>query len=340
MPTPTYLDDGPWSDEENDSNIYISLHTRKGYFNIQHTSALAEEFTLEATLASHTPWNSSHGSMKSSSPEGWFINLPMPLHWHVLSPFSPAKLSLKLPASASPSASAPTDPPPEKEIQAFAHLEKNWATSWPRAHNWIQGIRIPDANASKLTPDDFTTHNLPDHIAQKVQAHTLVLAGGLIFGLEAYLCGYRNPERGISIDFRPPFTLCFLPLFSWLPLWLLAFLMPLLSPFVSAKRDWDNRKLHFSFSDLFWKLDIEASAPHDRFYDFAAPMPGGFKEKWMAQSLNGRAVVKVWRRRVELRGLRWELTAEDWFEDVGIEFGGEYYPQRGVGQEGVLQWSG
>lgn len=287
------------------------------------------ELSIEVDVNSHTPWNPS-GSLETSSPEGWFINLPLPLHWHVLSAFSPCILNLRLPAGASQHKNDQ-----KENLQCIAHFEKNWAHSFPRAHNWIQGVRIPDAAQAK--PEIYQADILPGEAYKTAKPHLITLAGGLILGIEAYLCGYRNPEMGISIDFRPPFTLNLLPLISFLPTSLQQFLAPLLSPFTYVKRDWSNRSLAFSFSNLWWKLDILASAPANRFYDFAAPMSGGFREKWMGQSLSGQCRVRVWRRKWTLR---WELVCGDWFENVGVEFGGEYFPERGQGQKGILKWDG
>lgn len=315
-----------------DTGGRFSLHTRDGLH-------------FDATIHSHTPW-----SKTASSPAGIFVNLPLPLHWHVLSSYSPCSLRLRLPESYTSKLSPKQAADLQSDLQGVAHLEKNWATGFPTAHVWVQGYRIPPKAPSIAS-------RLPPQPSGATQPHLITLAGGAILGMEAFLVGYRNSTANISIDFRPPWTLSLVPLLrsvrGWWSgsagestlgsSWLAGWAARLLSPFAQVTRDWPRRTQHFSFCNPLagWKLDIEATGraggrtDSEAFFNLAAPYPAGFKPKWMAQCLRGRVFTKLYRRRWGLGGrLRlwwWELACEDWFENAGVEFGGEYYPGRGVG---------
>lgn len=341
------------ADTANDDRVTVSLNPEGGHVELHSSNGL--HFT--ADIHSHTPW-----SRTSSSPEGWFINLPLPLHWHVLSAYSPTTARLLLPTSYTITASREAQAELGSQTPCIAHLEKNWAIGFPTAHVWLQGQRVPEGDA---IPHAST---LPHQPAQQTQPHLLTVAGGPILGTEAYLVGYRNSTRDISLDFRPPFTLSLVPAF-----WALLDLLPgfisqaiadrpaltnaihsLLCPFSRAERDWDARSMLLAFTDPLrgWRLDVRATALRDDgdgpgpaaprpFYNLAAPYPAGFKDKWMAQCLHATAYVEVRRRRwtlgrAFLPSWTWDLVCEDWFEDVGFEFGGEYYPRRGVGESGTV----
>lgn len=137
------------------------------------------EFSFSAKTSSHTPWSPS-----KSTPEGWLVYLPLPLHWHVQSLNSHCQFTMSVPSI--------NDQIPDRDRSGTAalHQEKNWAVSFPSAHIWIQAAR-PDSE------------------------NYICLAGGQILGLEAFLIGYRSPKR--KLDFVPPFALkClgFSPTFS------------------------------------------------------------------------------------------------------------------------------
>ncbi|KAK7193486.1 hypothetical protein PSPO01_00159 [Paraphaeosphaeria sporulosa] len=141
-------------------------------------SLSAPEWSLNATATSRTPW---FPSQNTSTPEGWLVHLPLPLHWHVHSLSSRAEYHLKI----------PSENVDEKDT-APLHQEKNWANSFPSAHTWVQA-REPDT------------------------ARGICLAGGKILGMHAFLLGYRSPK--LNLDFAPPFALAVpipIPLLSWL----------------------------------------------------------------------------------------------------------------------------
>lgn len=137
-------------------------------YSIDHS-----DFSLHATSTSRLAWPTSN-----QTPEGFFVNLPLPLHWHVQSLTSRIdNLTLKISdyEGELPAADASTT--------ALLHQEKNWATSFPSAHIWVQA-----RNAKEGT--------------------VLNIAGGKILGAEAFLIGYRSPD--LDLSFRPPWALKFL----------------------------------------------------------------------------------------------------------------------------------
>lgn len=124
-----------------------------------------EHFTFRAKTTSHTPW-----MPNMDTPEGLLVHLPLPLHWHVQSVSSTVDFTLHI-----------TDhplPTPDTSGTALVHLEKNWASSFPSAHIWLQ--------------------------ARDDNNHGICIAGGQILGLEAYLLGYHASKPQYNTTFRPP----------------------------------------------------------------------------------------------------------------------------------------
>lgn len=134
-------------------------------------SLKAEDWSFEAESDTFTAWRKD-----KNTPEGWIINLPLPLHWHVHSLCSPCKFTLSIPSLGEDHIVV------DRNGRANIHQEKNWANSFPAAHMWIQAW---DANEQK----------------------GVSLAGGQILGQTAYLLGYRS--KSLDLDFTPPFSLSF-----------------------------------------------------------------------------------------------------------------------------------
>ncbi|CAN9106998.1 unnamed protein product [Alternaria alternata] len=131
---------------------------------------------LEAQCEEYTAWRED-----KSTPEGWMINLPFPLHWHVHSLCSPATFTLDIPALGE------DFPTQDRKNRATIHQEKNWANSFPDAHMWVQAW-------------------------DNDQKRGICLAGGKIMYNTAYMLGYRSPS--LNLDFVPPFSVSYLNLFS------------------------------------------------------------------------------------------------------------------------------
>lgn len=123
-----------------------------------------EAFTFSAKTTSRTPW-----MPQMETPEGLLVHLPLPLHWHVHSVYSDVDFKLRIPDYELPAADA--------SGTGVVHLEKNWASSFPSAHIWLQA-RDGDRG--------------------------ICIAGGQILGLEAYLLGYHSSKPQYSTTFRPP----------------------------------------------------------------------------------------------------------------------------------------
>jgi tocopherol cyclase len=139
-------------------------------------SLKADDWSFETKSDSYTAWRHD-----KSTPEGWMINLPLPLHWHVHSLCSPCTYTLSIPSLGA------NFPPSDHKGRATFHQEKNWANSFPEAHMWVQAW---DANDNK----------------------GVCLAGGKILGQTAYMLGYRSPT--LNLDFVPPFSVSYLNIFS------------------------------------------------------------------------------------------------------------------------------
>ncbi|KAF2255635.1 hypothetical protein BU26DRAFT_512602 [Trematosphaeria pertusa] len=132
------------------------------------------EWSLSAMTGSHTPWHP-----RKKTPEGWLVRLPLPLHWHVHSLSSPTAFQLDIPSLRLPRA--------DRKGRATIHQEKNWASSFPASHMWIQARDGENERG-------------------------VCLAGGRILGMTAYMLGYRS--RDLNVDFVPPFALAVLGFIS------------------------------------------------------------------------------------------------------------------------------
>lgn len=137
----------------------------------------APDWSFEADSTSITSWRSD-----KNTPEGWMINLPLPLHWHVHSTCSPCTFTLSIPPLGS------SHPQQDRQGKGHIHQEKNWANSFPDAHMWVQAFN-QDAMSG------------------------VCLAGGKIMGQTAYLLGYRSSD--LVLDFVPPFSVSYLNM-PWL----------------------------------------------------------------------------------------------------------------------------
>lgn len=241
------------------------------------------DFTFHATTTTHTPW-----STTTNTPESWLINLPLPLHWHVHSLSSLTTFTLSLPAHI------PLPTSDRTGTTAHAHLEKNWASSFPSAHMWVQYY------------DPITSRGI-------------CLAGGQILGLEAYLIGYRNKSKHLEIDFRPPFAMS---VKGWSPFMTVERDWSARTFRVDVSDGWTRLRV---------KAWVERE-DRGTFFELSAPFSEGHREKALAESMMAKVEVVVWKR--PWLGWRWEEVVTDRFEGAALEFGGEYYPGKEDGEGG------
>jgi hypothetical protein len=150
-----------------------------------------------------------------------------------------------------------------------------------------------------------------------IQAHSpstnssICLAGGKILGMTAYLLGYRSPSH--SVSFTPPSALAFFGL----------------SPCMSIDIDWENRAFSLVVNGVWKKIEVRASSPKDRgWFGLASPFPEGFRKNFLTESFIAKVEVVVSERRWPLLGA-WREVKREAFENASLEFGGEYFPQRG-----------
>lgn len=132
----------------------------------------APDWSFEADSDSITQWRTD-----KNTPEGWMINLPLPLHWHVHSINSPCSFTLSIPPLGE------DHPVVDRKGRAHVHQEKNWANSFPDAHMWVQAFNFQENKG-------------------------VCLAGGKIMGQTAYMLGYRSND--LVLDFVPPFSVSYL----------------------------------------------------------------------------------------------------------------------------------
>ncbi|KAF2748134.1 hypothetical protein M011DRAFT_467178 [Sporormia fimetaria CBS 119925] len=232
-------------------------------------------WSIHAKTKTRTPWQP-----RMETPEGWMVRLPLPLHWHVHSLNSLADCELEIPS---------VDLPKEdNKGWAMIHQEKNWASSFPSAHMWIQAFNRDTGS-------------------------TICLAGGKILGMTAYLVGYRSKD--LDISFRPPFSLA---LFGW-------------SPTMSVDVNWKRGAFNLGVTSFWKKLEIEAVAPKDRggWFGLPAPFSEGHRENFLTESFLADVKVTVFEKEGWIFG-GWRQVKRESFKNASLEFGGDYFPDRGT----------
>ena len=152
---------------------YMTSDDSSGSFICQKSSISVDikfgNVTFRAEIGAEVPWGP-HGE----GPEGWIDKVPfLPLHWFVYSLRSPI-IYYEL--------NDTDNKVYKKGVQGTVHLEKNWGDSFPTAWIWSQGI-LAHSNIS------------------------FALSGGPVdvlgLSVTAFLVGYRNPNKNISLNFRP-----------------------------------------------------------------------------------------------------------------------------------------
>lgn len=231
---------------------------------------------------------------RNRTPEGFFVNLPLPLHWHVQSLSSPADVEVKTTSFDIAIEDISTT--------AKVHHEKNWATSFPKAHMWVQARKTSSSSVSSKEGEQDAAN----------QGETIFnCSGGEILGMQAFLIAYVSPD--LEFAFRPPFALR--------------------SPFfggpMSYSVDWKNRAFKLSVRSLRRRIEVKATAPKDTFYPLASPFEEGHRENFLGQSQKARVELNIYES-------GWfspfKLVREEVFENAGLEFGGAYYPPAGTDQ--------
>lgn len=275
-----------WQREWRPDRILGSIDKRKRLFDFSTADGVASlsaspsavsvkvtdhDISFASTCSDRTPWSSRH-----DSPEGVLSLLPIPLHWHVESLASQATFNLQLPSEAK-------QDPADREGIAVAHLEKNWGHrgGFPSSHMWVQAR-------------DGSRH--------------VCLAGGRTMMVDAFLVGYANPDKGVEMEFRPPFALKVLGF----------------TPFMSHVVDWNNRLFVLDVQDFSSRVRLEATATLDgSWFTFRGPSSQGHSNESMCQTLNAAVTVTSWQRRHALAA--WHQKSQDLFSKASLEFGGHYY---------------
>jgi tocopherol cyclase len=239
-----------------------------------------EEWSLHGTTTDRTPWN------EGETPEGVLVRLPLPLHWHVHSLSSSCEFKLRIRDVELPRE--------DQKGRASVHQEKNWASSFPESHMWVQASEVNGNGARR----------------------GVCLAGGKILGMTAYILGYRSPD--LNVDFKPPFALA---VFN-------------LSPLMNVDVDWENRKFEISVAGLWKKIVIKAQAPKEKgWFGLGAPFKEGHLQNFCTESFSAVIEVEVSERAGWWPWCAWREIRRERFENGSLEFGGGYFPERGLKRE-------
>lgn len=100
-----------------------------------------------------------------------------------------------------------------------------------------------------------------------------------------------------------------------------------LSPLMKTHIDWSSRSVRIEVRGWRRKIKVRAQGEKDDFFGLSAPFSEGHKKNWCAESFNAVVEVEVW----EWRWIRWrwERLSIEKFERASLEFGGEWYGDRG-----------
>ncbi|XP_064637348.1 uncharacterized protein LOC135493736 [Lineus longissimus] len=202
---------------------------------------------------------------EGKGPEGWLHHLPLPLAWFVYSLGSDVMFSWHDSRTGE-----------YYNGKGLAHMEKNWGKSFPTAWFWAEGVRHSDRVS-------------------------FAMSGGPVgFGplsVTGHLIGYRNPLKGISLDYRPDNSL------------------------MSMDRDACNGALNITFRSVMHKLSVFMKAPVGTFSGcLYGPQANGF-QKACSESFKTRAEIVAYER--PLIGSYKEMDRQV-IEGAALEFGGDF----------------
>lgn len=200
-------------------------------------------------------------------PEGWLEHLPLPLHWFVYSLGSDVSAYVLTNVDSGRVLSG---------TKAHLHMEKNWGESFPSAWIWAQGITV-----SKVV---------------------LALSGGVVdfekigLNVTSFLVGYRNPAKGVVINFTPANSV------------------------TSFSHNGCVGAVSLNVTGLDHRLAINiGSLPGYMSQCILGPEKNGFKPACV-ESYGARASVRVYKR-VDFHFN--EIDRAE-MQNVGLEFGGKY----------------
>ncbi|KAK7536070.1 uncharacterized protein J3D65DRAFT_554621 [Phyllosticta citribraziliensis] len=258
-------------------------------------SLSCEFFSFDATVHGSTrvPWNRESAD---STPEGLLVHLPLPLHWHVHTLGSLANFRLSIPENLYDFAAV------DRDGVALVHQEKNWASSFPSAHIWIQACE-PTHDSTSPSPSPCPPHSVP--------VRAFCLAGGHILGTTAFLLSHHPPSLDQPLTFAPPFAMRVLNF----------------SPFMSTHIDWASRRVRIEVRGWSRKINVRAQGEKEDFFGLSAPFADGHRKNWCAESFNAEVEVETYKWR--WCKWRWERVSVERFEKASLEFGGEWYGDRG-----------
>ena len=196
----------------------------------------------------------------------WDAWLPFPLYWFVYSVKTPI-VRYKWHDTITGETFSSTS--------GMVHMEKNWGDSFPTAWMWVQGY-------SPSTGATFAITYGPIDILFQV------------ISVDGHLAGYRNPQAGISMDFRPD----------------------------NSKKlvtyDACNGVASFEFTTLTHTLSIQMQSNVDTYSGcLYGPMQNGFRPV-CKESFAATAVVEL---RKNLFG---KLVDRQEFTNAALEFGGDF----------------
>ncbi|KAH3883255.1 uncharacterized protein LOC127834112 [Dreissena polymorpha] len=220
-----------------------------------------EDLVFRGEIGRPEPW-----SMSGKGPEGWLSALPLPLHWFVYSLRSELVSYMLVNVTSGTVI---------RGVNGSVHMEKNWGQSFPAQWIWSEGVQ-PENNAS------------------------FALSGGLvalpIFSVNAYLIGYRNPKKNISLDFRPDDSI------------------------VNTDINGCNGTVIVTTKGVLHEVEFSLEASPNTFSDcLLGPESMGFRPACV-ESYDARATVRVFVRNY----IPWQYTLIDQqtFHGIALEFGG------------------
>lgn len=260
--------------------------------------------TLVVEATKRASWSS---TSEVAGPEGPFERLGylLPLHWHVFSPGSQAYWYLERPQTG------PSQPKDQSSFvvssgHGVAHIEKNHGTGFPSGWIWAHTVS-PSASSKSHT----------DSTPRKAYPIRLAVAGGRIIGLEAYLLGFRDEERQIEWDFKPPWSMGLFGRGAGL----------------RTTRDWDCRTVVLDVWDWGRWLHVEMRAPEDTFIGISGPLSKGFAPNLCQESFQATFTIALRERRLSFGTPTSFFSAEEWrwrevakyeVDESALEFGGDY----------------
>ena len=263
-------------------------------------------FRARTSVEDCTRWNQSNGRRRlASSPEGRILpHLPLPLHWHVQNLHAATSFTLSISSQNAHCAFPQID----RAGMASAHQEKNWGSSFPRAHVWLSAWDPKTESGVCLAGGRVGPWG-----------NVVAFLGGVRLGVA--VCEKDRAKESHDMDVRPPAAVGLRKLCNRSQR---CESFPLAAPGCKGTVSWERGEVKLKLGGPRRRITIRATAPNSTFFGLPAPFKEGFRENGVFESFDATIEVEVHERGWLALARKKKSTKKMLFQHAALEFGGAY----------------